>query len=186
MQFSTRLPVAEYSAFRFENRKVDSFESRGLYGTIKRVSGRLTQLLQPRRTPKPPGRIKLLIVEDEETICFSMGEYFREHGFTVDTALEVEQAEELILENNYDVLIQDLRLGLNRANDGLEVIRFTHSRSPNTLIVVLTAYATPEAEQEALNSGAEVFLSKPKPLSQVAQVVQSLVDSPRRKRAGVY
>lgn len=189
MQSSTSLPFARrQSRFTAENdfSLADSSEStRGLYevsiGTLKRVSGRLTQLLIGRRTTKPPTGAKVLIVEDEETICFSMGEYFRQHGFDVDIALDAEHAEDLLLENKYDVLIQDLRLGLNRQTDGLDLIRLTHSRSPDTRIVVLTAYATAEAEREARNSGADVFLTKPKPLSQVAQVVQALMDSPRRK-----
>jgi len=48
--------------------------------------------------------------------------------------------------------------------------------------VVLTSYGSPEIEAEARTAGADAFLRKPKPLSQVAQVVQGLIESPRISR----
>ena len=47
--------------------------------------------------------------------------------------------------------------------------------------MVLTSYGSPEAEAEAISAGADAFLRKPKPLSQVAQVVQGLIESPRAR-----
>jgi ActR/RegA family two-component response regulator len=79
------------------------------------------------------------------------------------------------------VLIQDLRLGQARRPDGIEIIKLVHERNPDTRIVVLTSYGSPEAEAEARNAGADAFLRKPKPLSQVAQVVQGLIESPRTR-----
>ena len=119
------------------------------------------------------------MVDDEESICFSMREYFSQHGFKVDTASEMEEAEGLIKETEYRVIIQDLRLGITRQPDGIEIIKLVHKRNPETRIVVLTSYGSPEAEAEARRAGADAFLRKPKPLSQVAQVVHGLIESPR-------
>ncbi|HKY42238.1 MAG TPA: response regulator, partial [Pyrinomonadaceae bacterium] len=126
---------------------------------------------------------RLLVVDDEESICFSMSEYFSQHGFKVDTAREKEEAEGLLKETEYRVIIQDLRLGLERRSEGIEIIKLVHERNPDTRIVVLTSYGSPEAEEEARNAGADAFLRKPKPLSQVAQVVQGLIESPRSSAA---
>jgi DNA-binding NtrC family response regulator len=123
----------------------------------------------------------LLIVDDEESIRFSMGEYFSRHGFEVDTAREIEEAEKLIEKTDYKVIIQDLKVGITRDHDGMNIIKLIHRRSPETRIVVLTAYGSAEVEAEALRSGADAFLQKPKPLSQVAQVVQGLIESPRKR-----
>jgi DNA-binding NarL/FixJ family response regulator len=79
-----------------------------------------------------------------------MKEYFSHNGFIVDTASDVEEAE------------------------------MVHSRSPETRIVILTAYGSSEIEDEARLLGADAFLRKPQPLSQVAQVVRGLIESPRR------
>lgn len=125
---------------------------------------------------------RLLVVDDEESICFSMSEYFSLHGFKVDTAREIEEAEKLVESTEYRVIIQDLRLGTTRNNpDGLNIIKLAHERHPETRIVVLTAYGSAEMEDEARRWGADAFLRKPKPLSQVAQVVQGLIESPAKQ-----
>jgi DNA-binding response OmpR family regulator len=152
--------------------------------TLKTVSGRLRELLRGRHNilveDEPTAR-NLLVVDDEESICFSMSEYFSQHGFKVDTAREMEEAEGLIKATDYKVIIQDLRLGLAHHPDGLEIIRLVHKRNPDTRIIVLTSYGSAEVEAEAREAGADAFLRKPKPLSQVAQVVQGLIGSPRTR-----
>jgi DNA-binding NtrC family response regulator len=131
----------------------------------------------PKEGPPLP---RLLIVDDEESIRFSMSEYFEHQGYKVDTARDMEEAEKLIENTDYKVLIQDLRLGINRNPDGLEIIKLVHSRHPDTRIIVLTAYGSAEMEDEARQCGADAFLRKPKPLSQVAQVVQGLLEAPTK------
>jgi len=147
--------------------------------TLKRVSGRLRKLFQG-SSARPVETPHLLIVDDEESICFSMKEYFSANGFLVDTASDIEEAERLITHSVYKVIIQDLRMGTSRDQDGLEVVRIAHEHSPDTRIVILTAYGSSEIEDEARRSGADAFLRKPQPLSQVAQVVRGLIESPRR------
>jgi DNA-binding NtrC family response regulator len=152
------------------------------FGTLKKVSGRLKELWLGRdqrsssETPIP----RLLIVDDEESICFSMSEYFSLQGFRVDTAYEVEEAEK---HHGAKVVIQDLRLTMTHNHDGLQIIRLIRAQNPQTRIVVLTAYGSAEIEDEARRCGADAFLRKPKPLSQVAQVVQGLIESPPRQAA---
>lgn len=151
---------------------------------LKTVSGRLLKLLLGRDKStyeSDAARRTLLVVDDEESICFSMREYFSQHGFQVDTASEMEEAEGLIKATDYRVIIQDLRLGLTRHPDGIEIIKLVHKRNPETRIVVLTSYGSKEVEEEARRAGADAFLRKPKPLSQVAQVVQALIESPRAR-----
>ena len=123
---------------------------------------------------------RMLIVDDEESICFSMSEYFGMHGYTVDAAREFDEAEKLIDTNEYVVEILDLRLGVALNADGLEIIKLLHESQPEARIVVLTAYGSAEMEDDARRCGADAFLRKPKPLSQVAQVIQGLIDSPSK------
>lgn len=154
---------------------------------LKTMSGRLRELFRGRDKNDGNGnddldrRSSLLVVDDEESICFSMQEYFSQHGYKVDTAREMEEAEGLIKATEYKVIIQDLRLGLKQHPDGIEIIKLVHQRNPDTRIVVLTSYGTQEVEEEARRAGADVFLRKPKPLSQVAQVVQGLIEAPRAR-----
>ena len=155
------------------------------FGTLKKVSGKLRQMWlgrderSLRETPLP----RLLVIDDEESICFSMSEYFSLHGYKVDTACEIEEAEKLIGATNYKVVIQDLRLTMTNSHDGLDIIRLIREHNPQTRIIVLTAYGSAEIEDEARRCGADAFLRKPKPLSQVAQVVQGLIESPPKHAA---
>jgi two-component system response regulator AtoC len=124
---------------------------------------------------------RLLVVDDEESICFSMSEYFSLHGFKVDTARELEEAEKLLETQDYKVIIQDLRLGITRNSDGLDIIKMVRDLNRQAKIIVLTAYGSSEVEDEARRCGADAFLRKPKPLSQVAQVVEGLLESPPKE-----
>jgi DNA-binding NtrC family response regulator len=107
---------------------------------------------------------RLLVVDDEESICFSMSEYFSLQGYRVDTAQELDEAEKLIVASEYKV----------------DIIKMIRGQNPQTRIVVLTAYGSTEMEDEARRCGADAFLRKPKPLSQVAQVIQGLLESPSK------
>lgn len=127
---------------------------------------------------------RLLVIDDEESICFSMSEYFSLHGYRVDTARELEEAEKLIESTDYRVVIQDLRLtATTRNHDGLDIIKMIRGHNPQTRIIVLTAYGSAEMEDEARRCGADAFLRKPKPLSQVAQVVHGLLEAPPKQAA---
>src|SRR6476646_7299381 len=93
-------------------------------GTLKSISGRLRRMLAGHHELRTESIVpRLLIVDDEESICFSMSEYFEHHGYKVDTARDMDEAEKLIEATTYRVIIQDLRLGINRNNDGLENIK---------------------------------------------------------------
>lgn len=128
-------------------------------------------------------RPRLLVVDDEESICFALSEYFSLKGFNVDTARELGEAARLIDTWDYEVIIQDLRLGATLKPDGLYIVSLAHKMRPETRIVVLTAYGSAEIEDEAKRCGAAAFLRKPRPLSQVAQVVQVLMETPIQQTA---
>ena len=156
------------------------------FGRLKKVSGKLRQMWGGRTEP-PSSELpmpRLLIVDDEESICFSMSEYFSLHGFKVDTAREVEEAEKLLEVQDYKVIIQDLRLGTTRNSDGLDIIKMVRDQKRPAKIIVLTAYGSTDVEDEARRCGADAFLRKPKPLSQVAQVVEGLIESPPKQALG--
>ena len=150
---------------------------RSVSGRLKRLFGGSENANSTHLTPH------LLIVEDEESICFSMREYFSQHGFKVDVACEMEEAEALIAKTEYEVIIQDLRLDFTRRPRGIEIINLVHKRAPRTRIVVLSSYGSAEVEEMARRAGAHAFLRKPKPLSQVAQVIHGLIESPRNTMA---
>lgn len=117
---------------------------------------------------------RMLVVDDEEPILFAMREYFTSLGFQVDCVRELEPAQALLAEERYLVVIADLRLSGSGSREGLEMVSYVRRLYPKTAIVVLTAYGSPEVESEARNRGTDAFLHKPKPLREVAEIVQRL------------
>jgi len=118
---------------------------------------------------------RLLVVDDETAIRFALCEYFTKQGWTVDSAAEKEEAEALLACTEYAVVIADLRLTGIYGVEGLDIVRSSRQLRPETRIVLLTGNGTPEIEAEARRRGADAFLQKPLPLSQLEAVIASLV-----------
>lgn len=114
-----------------------------------------------------------MIVDDDEPIIFSMNDYFTEHGWKVDCARAIDEAKALASARDYDVVITDLHLtGLHSA-EGLEVVRHVRA-SGSARVIVLTAYGSEELERVAMRLGADAFLQKTMPISEIAQLATRL------------
>lgn len=120
-----------------------------------------------------PGRI--LVVDDEEAILFAMREYFTALGYHVDCARELEEAKALLPQTPYAVVIADVRLTGSHSTEGLELVEYICQYYASTRSIILTAYGSPETEQEARRRGADAFLHKRMSLPEVAQVVSELL-----------
>lgn len=117
----------------------------------------------------------VLFVEDQEIILFAMREYFTSLGYEVDCAHDLEQAVTFIEQRAYSLVVADLRLTGSRSTEGLEIMRTVRAKSPQTRMIMLTAYGSPEVEAEAKRCGVDVFLHKPKPLAEVARLAGELL-----------
>ena len=132
------------------------------------------------KTPNPDGQKKaasrrILLLDDETAILAPMARYFQKLDFTVDIASEAEEAEALIAHRHYDLAILDLRLTKFSDAAGLDVLRELRRRDPSTSVVILSAYASREAEEEAVRLGADAVLRKPQPLPNLAQLALALI-----------
>ena len=120
---------------------------------------------------------RMLFVDDEESILFAVRDYFVPQGYEVDAARDADEAEGLLAQKVYAVVVIDLRLGPGNGTFGLELIRHVRESHPATAVVLFTAYATPEVEREARRQGA-VFLEKPVPLATIRTAIERLVPPP--------
>lgn len=116
---------------------------------------------------------RLMIVDDQEPIVFSVHDYFTEHGWEVDCAREMAEAQALASANDYDVVITDLHLTGIDGGEGLELVTYLRARG-SSKVVVFTAYGTAESERAALERGAHAFVQKTMPISDIAQLVTRL------------
>lgn len=125
----------------------------------------------------PPFR--LLLVDDEEPILYAMEQYFRAIGCEVDCARGTEEAEAFLEESGYSGAIVDLRLTATQESEGLGVVSAVRRRNPLAKVVLLTAYGSPEVEQEARRRGAHSLLQKPASLPDIANVMLGAPESRR-------
>jgi ActR/RegA family two-component response regulator len=119
---------------------------------------------------------RLLVIDDEETILRALQRYFRRIGYTVDCARELEEAEALATHVAYTLVIADLSLS-GTGVEGLEILRYLRSTSPNARVILLTAYGSPAVEREAHRRGAHALLHKPRPLADIARLAAELTRS---------
>ena len=117
---------------------------------------------------------RVLIVDDETSLLFAAGQYLTDIGFEVDCAQEWEEAQALLANVSFDVVITDIRLTPLQAAEGLRVIDFIRHRRPGVPVIVLTAHATPDVEHEARRLGADAIFYKPIPLPKLAAEIARL------------
>ena len=118
---------------------------------------------------------RILVVDDEESICLAMKEYLEHRGYDVDCAGALADAEALLGGGRYAMVIADLRLSPSDQGGGLRLLRRVRETSPHTRTVLLTAYGSPEAEAEARRLGVDALLAKAEGLQEVESVVRGLL-----------
>ncbi len=114
----------------------------------------------------------LLVVDDEPLIRATLAEYLTGEGFTVGVAGSGEEALEAAAGRRFDVVLCDVQLpGI----DGVEFLDRLLKISPQTFVLLITAYATVENAVDAFQRGASDYLMKPILLDEVAAKVRRLL-----------
>lgn len=101
--------------------------------------------------------MKILIVDDEEKLLKILKKYFEVEGFSVETALDGEEAIFKIDENKIDLVILDWMIP---KISGIEVCKYIKENT-NAKVLMLTARTQFDDELEALNIGADEYVKKP-------------------------
>ncbi|MFO0938406.1 MAG: sigma-54 dependent transcriptional regulator [Gemmataceae bacterium] len=115
---------------------------------------------------------QILVVDDEPIIRDSVDEYLSSNGFAVRTVGSGEEALALVARDRFDVVLCDVNLpGL----DGLDVLDRVAQISPETFVLLITAYATVDSAVEAFQKGAHDYLMKPIILHEVLSKIHRLL-----------
>lgn len=121
--------------------------------------------------------MRILIVEDDDTVAAGLVEGLTAAGFTVDHAPSAETAESALSHTAYDLAVVDL--GLPKM-DGLELIRRLRRRNVAVPVLVLTARDAMEDRIAGLDLGADDYMTKPFLLPELLARVRALI---RRSRS---
>lgn len=117
----------------------------------------------------------LLVVDDEDAVCFAMQAYFAARGYRVDTASTLDAAVACLRRKRYAAIVADLRLSGPDDEEGLDLLRRVRTTSADLPFLLLAGYPTADVRAEAERLGVSALLSKPKPLSEIALAVQALL-----------
>ncbi len=100
----------------------------------------------------------ILIADDDELVLESLSDSLMYAGYRTTAADSVSGALDLLEKQNFDVVVTDLRLGLD---SGFDILRYCKKRRPETAIIVISGYGTAELALQAIREGAFDFLVKP-------------------------
>ena len=118
---------------------------------------------------------RILVVDDDVDACQNLRDILVDLDYEVDLAHSGEAAVRLIEERPYDVALIDLRMP---GMDGIAFYRRLRNLRPETVALLITAYASQEACREAAHAGALDVLAKPVDLGQVLGLIESAVRQP--------
>jgi DNA-binding NtrC family response regulator len=122
-------------------------------------------------------RLRILIVDDEPLIRWSLGETLEESGHAVVEAGDGESALRAMSAGGpFDVVLLDYRLP--DSND-LNLLASIRRLAPATAVIMMTAFGTPEVMTGALTLGAYRVISKPFEVHEVAALVLQAHAAPR-------
>lgn len=118
---------------------------------------------------------RLLIVDDEETLTFSLYQSFilSNKDYEVVTANSGEEAVEKMSINPFDLIITDICMpGIS----GFDVLKKVKEEYPHTEVVVMTAYGSSDNREKALNEGAHFYIEKPFEIKEFKKLVMQILD----------
>ena len=117
---------------------------------------------------------KVVVIDDEVLIRKSLTKVLRDEGHVVETAASGATGMELVERQRPQVAILDMRLP---DTDGLTVLRRVRETSPDTQVIVITAYGDVDSAVEAMKLGAADFVRKPYELEDIILTVRSAVQA---------
>jgi DNA-binding NtrC family response regulator len=121
----------------------------------------------------------ILVVDDEPHVLVTYQLILQQQGYEVGAALSAEQARKMLLERKVDLLLCDL--SLEKQESGFDVIEFARQKDPGMPTLLLTGYATQEANDRADESGIPV-LFKPIDIKELLQTISQLLRDVHEQR----
>lgn len=118
---------------------------------------------------------RLLIVDDEETLTFSLYQTFiiSANDYEVVTAASAEEALIKMKDKPFHLVLSDISMpGMS----GLQLLANVRKLYPQTVVIIMTAYGNDEKRDEALALGAVHYIEKPFEIKEVKRLVMEILD----------
>ncbi len=116
--------------------------------------------------------LKILVVDDDKEFSQNVRDILELKDYEVATAYDGFGALELVKENGFDLVLMDVRMP---AMDGVEAFKKIKEISPDTPVIMITAYAVEELIREALREGTFGCLRKPLDFDKLFQLIKNAI-----------
>src|SRR5690606_954712 len=146
--------------------RLSRFRIRGQHRGVYRSSSSQAAILTCRMPT-------ILVVDDEPSIRRTLREILEYEGFTVEEAVDGDEALEKMAANHYDVVMLDVKMP---KRDGMEVLEVARDEMPEVPIIMISGHGTIETAVEATKLGAFDFLEKPPDLNRLLVTVRNALD----------
>ncbi len=116
---------------------------------------------------------KILVVDDEKNIRLTLEKALSNAGYEVETALNGEDGLEKIKEDEYPVILLDMKMP---GMDGLEFLEKVNELKYQTRVVMITGYGNVETAVETMKLGAVDYLRKPFKPQEILEIVDNVFE----------
>ncbi len=116
----------------------------------------------------------ILVVDDELSMREFLGILLKKEGYEVNTAADASSAIDLIQNQNFDLVISDIKMpGLG----GLSLLEKIKEMNNSTPVIMITAYASPENAVIAMKNGAFDYITKPFKVDEIIKIIKSAISA---------
>jgi len=116
---------------------------------------------------------KILVIDDERLIVELMEDILKKEGYIVKGFTDGEDALKCVLEEKFDLVLVDLKMP---KIDGIEVLKKIKEVSPQTEVIIVTAYATIDTAVESIKLGAYDYITKPFDIDNLLQKLKRCLE----------
>ena len=118
-------------------------------------------------------RHRILVVDDEQSMRDFLSIMLHREGYLVDVAIDGAQAVVHLREHSYDLVISDIKMP---RMGGLELLSHIKERTPETVVLMVTAFSTTEEAVEAMKQGAYDYITKPFKNEEIRLIVKNALE----------
>jgi len=119
---------------------------------------------------------RILVVDDERSMREFLEIFLTKEGYQVTLASNGEEANQLLGHQKYDLVITDIKM---KDVDGIAVLKKAKALNPETVVIIISAFATAENAVEAMKEGAYDYIPKPFKVKDIKKIVKDALKSRR-------
>src|SRR4030043_498394 len=125
---------------------------------------------------------KILVADDEQSMREFLDIMLKKEGYKVSLASNGEEVGKLVENDLFDLVLLDIRMP---KMDGIAVIKKIKATSPETIVIMITAYASADTAIKAMKEGAYVYVTKPFKIEEIKLIIKNALEKKNLQKENV-